>query len=788
MNEEINVQRDETRGDQTGVLEYVNPFVGTGAHGHTYPGASAPFGSVQISPDSGMKGWDFVSGYHTTAKQIVGFSSTHLSGTGIGDLLDVSLMPFLLDTSVVDVSVGEYLVRTVTNEQKSGTGIRVMAETKLMDLIKSHFSHDEEFASPGYYSVLLSKHGIQVELTATAMTGMQTYSLPNHTLAHTNKIHVVCLDIFQSYLPSPPKGGHIELVDTYAVQGHKMTQGWASPRHTYFYIDFSEPIVDLILLGENQGIKRSGARNATSVAFLVFDTIHQLSARIGISSASVEGAKEAVKLHDGMHAWDFLSVKENTEEEWERELGKIAVVGQDENKKKTFYSALYHAMLAPVKHSDVLNNFTGPDKKVHHVDDFVYYSTLSIWDTFRAANSLHTILNPERAKEMVLTLLEHSKYSNGRLPVWALWGLETNTMPGYHAVSLLAEAWMKGLMNRTLLERAYHAMTATEKTFNGPSTTYVNHGYVSVESGPHSGTKTLEYAYDDWCIAQVAAALNLENDAIKYMNRSTFYKNIFDPTVGFMRGRHTNGSFQAPFDPKFSDHIHGVFTEGTAWQYTFFVPHDVEGLINLFNGSKNMELKLDELFFMENGETTGSGKSADISGLLGQYAHGNEPSHHISYLYNFVGSPWKTQYIVRKIMDDMYAPTPEGLIGNEDCGQMSAWFVFSALGLYPVNPADAKYHLGVPIFDNVKISVPPHSLNNYSKDVEFEIFAPGASSSQLKFVKDVRLNERLIQLNAPGKFFITYEDIMKGGTLEFILVDASSVASPWDHAQFRPKH
>ncbi len=487
--------------------------------------------------------------------------------------------------------------------------------------------------------------------------------------------------------------------------------------------------------------------------------------KVGISSVSIEGAIENLRVENP--TWDFDAVRNAASEDWEAELRKIIVEGTSDEAKTVFYTSLYHTKLAPTVHSDINGAYRGPDGKVHTVATTTtpssssfsnYYSTFSIWDTFRAAAPLLTILNPERVKDMMRTFLAHAEILDGMLPFWTLAGGETKTMPGYHSAVMLTEAANKNLLTKQEIKRAFKAMKFTAMDIERGGFLMHKYGFVPADKKYESVTVTLELSYDDWCIAQIAEILRKPNDAAYFYNRSLGYQRVFDPKTQFMRAKFSNNTWKTPFNPRQSEHEEGDYTEGTAWQHLLFVPHDIEGLIQqLFNGPKNFEKKLDRLF-EENSRVFGKWVSEDISGQIGQYAHGNEPSHHVAYLYNYVDAPHKTQARVRQILNDFYRAAPDGLSGNEDCGQMSAWFVFSSLGFYPVNPAEGKYQLGSPLFDHAVIDVDGVGGQGRKK---FEIKAEGAGTRGYVFVKKVRLNGKVLD-----RLYITHDEIMNGGVLD----------------------
>ena len=676
----VSAQRDLTR--------HVNPFIGTGGHGHTFPGAIVPFGMVQLSPDTRLTGWDGCSGYHYSDSVVYGFSHTHLSGTGISDYGDVLLMP----------TVGE---------RKSN--------------YTSRFSHQNEKASPGFYSVRLDDNNIFVELTVTARAGMHRY-----TFRATNQANII-LDLAHrdKVLDSGLK------VEGKTVLGWRRSQAWARDQVVYFAIEFSEPFTEHGFEGL-RGHFRFDARNGKPILV-----------RVGISAVSSDGALRNLRAE--LNHWDFDKVRADAAAAWNRELRKIIVTGGSDAQLTNFYTGLYHAMSAPNIFMDVDGQYRGRDFKTHKATDFTNYTVFSLWDTFRAAHPLYTIIDTNRTRDFIRTFLTQYE-QGGRLPVWELAANETDTMIGYHAVSVIADAAAKGIDGFDL-KKAFAAMKHSAELRHYGLGPYLDNGFISTEDERESVSKMLEYAYDDWCIAQVARLVGDAENYYLYSARSQRYKNVFDPQTGFMRPR-TNGGWTEPFDPR---EVTFHFTEANAWQYTFFVPQDVNGLIDRMGGREKFARKLDQMFEAES-RTTGRDQ-ADITGLIGQYAHGNEPSHHIAYLYNYAGKPWKTQFRVRQIMDQFYKPTPDGLIGNEDCGQMSAWYVLSAAGFYPVTPGSSTYAIGTPLF--------PEIAFNLENGKSFTVRARNVSSQNI-YIQYAKLNGQPYR-----KSYLDHADLIAGGEMIF---------------------
>ena len=668
-------QRDLTR--------YVNPFLGTGGHGHTFPGAIVPFGMVQLSPDTRLTGWDGCSGYHYSDSVIYGFSHTHLSGTGISDYGDVLLMPGVSNVS------------------------------------PAHFDHRNEKASPGFYSVRLDD-GILVELTATARAGMHRYTFPA-----TNEAHII-IDLAHrdKVIDSSLK------LEGSTIVGWRRSKAWASDQVVYFAIEFSQPFT------------KHGFENLKG--FFQFATNGKpILVRVGISAVSTEGALKNLRAE--INHWDFDKVKAAAAAAWNAELHKITVTGGADAQLTNFYTAMYHAMTTPNVFMDVDGQYRGRDFKIHKATDFTNYTVFSLWDTFRAAHPLYTIIDTKRTRDFIKTFLKQYE-QGGRLPVWELAANETDTMIGYHSVSVIADAVAKNIGGFDL-KQAFAAMKHSAELRHYGLGAYIDKGFISTEDERESVSKVLEYAYDDWCIAAVARRLGETADYNRYLLRAQSYRNVFDPETGFMRPR-TNGGWTEPFDPR---EVTFHFTEANAWQYTFFVPQDVSVLIGLLGGRDKFAGKLDQMFTAES-RTTGR-EQADITGLIGQYAHGNEPSHHIAYLYNYAGQPWKTQLRVRQIMDQFYKPTPDGLIGNEDCGQMSAWYVFSAAGFYPVTPGSTTYAIGTPLFPEVRF--------NLENGRTFTLKARGVSEQNI-YIQSATLNG-----HAYRKSYLDHADLVRGGELIF---------------------
>ena len=694
---------------------YVDPFVGTGGHGHTFPGASVPFGMVQLSPDTRLTGWDGCSGYHYSDSVVYGFSHTHLSGTGVSDYGDVLFMP----------TAGPVYLKATDGEGGTKEGYA------------SRFSHRNETASPGYYAVRLDDENIFAELTATKRAGLHRYTYPSTAqanlildLAHRDRV----LD------------SSLRVVGDRTLEGFRRSEAWARDQVVYFVAEFSEPFDSFgVALDGSDAAELREARGRDIRAFFRFKTRRgrAVSLRVGVSAVDVEGARR--NLAAEINHWDFERVRREASDAWERELGKIEVAGGTLAQRKNFYTAMYHLMLAPNLFTDVDGRYRGRDFKTHTARGFDNYTVFSLWDTFRAAHPLFTIIDQRRTRDFVNTFLAQYE-QGGRLPVWELAANETECMIGYHAVSVMADAAVKGVGGFDL-EKALAAMKHSAGLDHFGLAAYKRGGFIQTGDEPESVSKTLEYAYDDWCIAQVARLLGREDDYRHFIKRAQSYKNLFDPETRFMRPR-KNGGWLAPFDPA---EVTFSFTEANAWQYSFFVPQDVSGLMRLHGGPARFAEQLDALF---NADARLRGREqADITGLIGQYAHGNEPSHHMAYLYTYAGQPWQTQARVRQIMDEFYRPVPDGLIGNEDCGQMSAWYILSAAGFYPVTPGSTLYALGSPLFPDLRFRLEDgrafrvRALNNGPGNV---------------YVQSATLDGRPFK-----RSFIRHEEIMRGGELVF---------------------
>lgn len=635
--------------------QYVNPFIGTGGHGHTFPGATTPFGMVQLSPDTRIDGsWDGCSGYHYSDSVIYGFSHTHLNGTGCSDYGDILLMPTMGEPSLDN---------------------KVYA---------SNFSHANEQASAGYYAVKLDKHHIDVRLTSSTRVGFHEYTFNQAGQAN------IILDLNHR---DKLLQGVIRILDDKTIEVLRRSEAWAKDQYVFARIEFNTPV-----FVSNYSANSAGKNNeytGTKVAMSFSKQVkkgEKILVKVSLSPTGFEGAKLNSSEIIG---WDFNTVKQAAAQLWDKELAKIVVNTEDKNQSTIFYTALYHTMMQPNIAQDLDGSYRGRDNNMHRAEGFTYYSVFSLWDTFRAAHPLYTLIDKKRSADFINTFLAQYE-QGGRLPVWELASNETDCMIGYHSVSVIADAMAKGIKGFDY-EKAFAAAKHSAMLDHLGLDAYKKQGFISMDDEHESVSKTLEYAYDDWCIAQMAKLLNHPADYTYFMKRSQSWKNVFDKQLGFMRPK-KNGGWDKPFEPR---EINNNFTEGNSWQYSFFVPQDIPGLIAAHGGNEKFEAKLDELFTSES-KTTGR-EQADVTGLIGQYAHGNEPSHHMAYLYNYVGKPEKTAQKVTYILDNFYKNAPDGLIGNEDCGQMSAWYVLSAMGIYAVTPGEDKWESIAPQFTNITI-------------------------------------------------------------------------------------
>ncbi len=717
-------------GQANRYTKYVDPLIGTGGHGHTFPGSTVPFGFVQLSPDTRVDNWDGSSGYHYSDNIIYGFSHTHLSGTGIPDYADILFSPYVTDGFFFDAK---------PEDTENGYA--------------SKFSHKNEKAEPGYYSVLLDDENILAELTATARVGLHRYTFPA-----ASPVGLITLDLNwrDEVLDS-----ELRIVSDTRIEGYRRSKSWAKDQIVYFVAEFSKPFAIKATFMKDEAYRtRERLQGKDIKAVFRFGpdkTATPILLKVALSPVSIEGARK--NLEAELDHWDFEKVRSDAQQAWNTELSKIEVTGGTDAQLTNFYTALYHTMIAPNIFQDVDGKYLGMDRKIHHAPPGTNYTIFSLWDTFRATHPLYTIIDEKRTVDFINTFIRHYE-QGGKLPVWELAANETDTMIGYHAVSVIADAMAKGIKGFDY-QKAYEAAKHSSELDIEGLDSYRRRGYISMEDEQESVSRTLEYAYNDYCLAVMAYVLS-EKDTLpdrrrdyqKHLKRSQNYKNLFDRETGFMRPKQ-NGNWISPFAP---NDVTFHFTEGNSWQYSFFVPHDVSGLMKLHGGKLSFGRKLDALFTADSNLI--GRDQPDITGLIGQYAHGNEPSHHIAYLYNYAGEPWNTQFYVRHIMDEFYKPAPDGLIGNEDCGQMSAWYVLSALGFYQVNPSDPVYAIGTPIFEEAKI----HLENGRTFTIKAR---SGRDFGFGPFVKSVKLNG-----SDHRRSFLTHSDIRAGGTMEFELSNA----------------
>lgn len=696
------------------LTRYVDPIIGTGGHGHTFPGACVPFGMVQLSPDNGSQGWDWCSGYNYADTTIAGFSHMHLSGTGVGDWTDISVMPHT--ASIPDTA----------------------------KFFRVGFSHKNEIARPGAYSVLMN-NGVRASLTATERCGFHSYVYPKGSNAVV-RFHLTYMMNYDSATQTA-----IRLVNDSTIVGYRYSTGWAKVQRVYFAARLSAPVKRFVVYDNKTHQEANGKAIGRYNGEASFGDLRgkPLMMKVGLSTI---GEAEALKATEEIKEWNFNRVEVAANNKWEEELMKFRVSGGTEEQLKIFYTALYHTCMAPTLYSDADGKYRNANDKVLKMKDGQRYTVFSLWDTFRGLHPLFTITQPERLKDLMNSMLAFCD-ENGLLPVWDLSTYETNCMSGYHAVPVLADAVLKNTPGVDA-SRAYEAMKKSAFQDERGTADYRKYGYVPQDKAWYTVTKTLEYAYDDWCIAQVAKKLGKQADYELFSKRSAIYKELFDKKTGFIRAKNSDGKWTEPFDPYFTstDGSKAFYEEGNAWQYTFFVPHDVAGLAKMFGSAEQMTAKLDAMFEAPS-EVKGEQAPPDVSGLIGQYAHGNEPSHHIAYMYSFVGEAWKTQKWVRTITDSMYDAAPEGYAGNEDCGQMSAWAVWSMMGFYPANPSSGEYVFGSPVFGLVEMPLPG------GKKMAIKTANAGKDNP---YIQQVRLNGKPY-----NKVYIDHATLMEGGVLEF---------------------
>ena len=699
------------------LTDHVNPFIGTDGPGNTYPGATVPFGMVQLSPDIGIPGWDRIAGYYYQDTIISGFSHTHLTGTGAGDLYDILVMP--------------------TNSRST----KRIKENNYKPF--SSYSHEKEKASPGYYSVDLLDFGIKAELTATERTGIHKYTFPED---HNSQIYI---DLGYSLNWDSPTETYIRVVDDNTIEGFRKSTGWAKDQRLYFVIKLSKPF-NSYKLYKNDSLVTSPIKGKNTKIILNYVTKNneEIILKTGLSTATIQGAYKSLEIEAS--DFNFNNYKNRADTLWENELQKITIDTKDNEKKEIFYTMMYQSMLAPTLLSDYNGNYKGANDTIAKAIGFNRYDTFSLWDTYRAAHPLYTILHQNRVSDMINSLLAHYK-ETGLLPVWSMQGNETNMMIGYHSVPVIVDAYFKNIKGFDI-ELAFEACKKSAMDNSRQIDSYKDFGYIPVDEHHEnwSVSKTLEYAYDDWCIAQFAKDLGKTEDYDYFLKRSENWRNVYDKQSTFMRPKLENGTFIKEFVPK---EYTAYFCESNAWQYFWSVSQNIEGLIEVVGGSEKFEKKLDSMFTLN--PLPEDNLPIFSTGMIGQYAHGNEPSHHVGYLYNYVGKPWKTQELIREILETQYKNTPDGHCGNEDCGQMSSWYIFSSLGFYPVNPSQGVYSFGSPLFDKATIN-----LENGKKFVIQAI----NNNNENKFIQSVELNGKTITQN-----YILHKDILEGGNLIFTM-------------------
>lgn len=705
------------------LTQFVDPRIGTGGHGHVFYGANVPYGFIQLGPTSIPQSWDWVSGYHVSDSTVIGFPHTHLSGTGIGDLHDINVMP-------------------VVGEVTYSRGDASSYETGLW----SYSDRSKEVVTPGYYRTHLSRYNVDVELTATKRVGFHKYTFLG------NESPAIVFDMVNGGCWDKTTEAVIRVVNDSTVSGYRYSKGWADDQRVFFRAEFSRKF-DNVEFIVNDSVKEGDmAKGAQLFARVNFAAGNQepVYMKVALSPTSEEGAQ--LNMQTELSGWDFEKTIADAKAAWNKELNKVKVYTTDEASKKIFYTSLYHTLFAPSEFCDVNGDYYGADKQMHKGEGFVNYTTFSLWDTYRAAQPLMTILHPEKMSDIINTML-HIHQQQGKLPVWHLMGCETNCMVGNPGVPVVADAILKDIKGFDT-ELAFKALKESSMLPERGMEHRIEYGFIPADKMTEAIAYDMEYAIADWAVAQAAQKLGKQEDYEYFLKRSKSYKNYFDASTGFMRGKMLDGSWRTPFSPYASSHRDDDYCEGNAWQYTWLVPHDVEGLVECFGSKETFVNKLDSLF-LANGDM-GEASSPDISGLIGQYAHGNEPSHHTVYLYTLVGQPWKTADRIKEILHTMYTDQPDGLSGNEDVGQMSAWYILSSFGFYQVEPAGGKFVFGYPNFDKVEIAVPAGKF----------VIERENKGQQNNYIQGIVFNGTEYK-----KPWIEYADIMKGGELKFLMGD-----------------
>lgn len=715
------VKDNKEATSQEDILSYVDPMIGADYHGHVFVGANVPFGGVQVGPTNFSRGWDWCSGYHYSDSIVRGFSQLHLSGTGIGDLGDVLVMPAIGERQTEVGSVDD-----------------------ISNAYASKYRHSAEEVSPGYYMVQLEKYDIKVELTATERVAFHRYTYPQSSNAR------IIVDLGEGINWDKAVKTHLKQINDSTFEGFRYSTGWANDQREYFTLQLNKPVKNFILYSDGEKIKKNHTEGTVVKGFLEFETKKNevVLMKIGISPVSMAGGLK--NINSEIPGWDFEEVLTQAREKWRDALSRITVKTNDIVKKRIFYTAMYHSMFAPNLFNDVDGTYRGADYNIYPNPGYDTYTVFSLWDTYRAAHPLFTLTAPERVSDMVNTLLAIYK-EQGKLPVWHLRGAETNTMVGYSAIPVVVEACLKNF-DGIDINLAYEAVKTTATgDFEPGITDIMKNGYIPADKHKESVAKAMEYAISDWSIAQLADKLGKEEDYKYFLNRAMAYQEYFDEETRFMRGKLADGTWRFPFDPVASQHRDDDYCEGNAWQYLWLVPQHPEGLIEIMGGEKAFTTKLDQLFSISS--ELKEGASADITGLIGQYAHGNEPSHATSYLYAYAGEQYKTAKLIHQINTTLYTDKPDGITGNEDCGQMSAWYIFSSIGFYPVNTASGIYVFGSPLFDEVTLRLP----NNK----QFVVKANGVSDTNI-YIQSAKLNGEPYT-----RSYIKHNDIAAGGEIVF---------------------
>lgn len=713
------------------LTQYVDPLIGSAEHGHVFVGANVPYGFVQLGPSNIKQDWDWCSGYNRSDSTIIGFAHTHLSGTGCGDLHDIMVMPV---TGQVTYARGNH------NDQQSG--------------LWSYQDRTKERAQVGYYATRLKRYGVDAELTATSRVGLHRYTFPE------SKEAAIVIDLVHGGGWDRCRESALRIVDDHTIEGYRYSGGWADDERIFFRAEFSRPFESYAIIeGTDKEVRTVASVSTTASAKYLYFRANfktraneQILVKVALSPTSTDGALRNMQAE--LLGWDFEQTVKQAKAKWQEELHKITIKTDDTARKRTFYTAMFHLMVAPSEFCDVNGDYYGADHRNHASKGHTTYTTYSLWDTYRAAHPLMTIIQPERVPDMIRTMLDICD-EQGKLPVWHLMGCETNCMVGYPAIPVVADALLKVLLPESEWERAYEAMVRSTEVDERGLSSHRHCGYIPTDSLRHENVAyELEYDLADWALAQVARRMGKDDDYKRFLSRSRQYKNLFDPTTRFIRPKDAKGNWRTPFDPIRQVAGGDDYCEGNAWQYTFLVPHDIEGLIDCFGSKQALISKLDSLFTVTG--DLGENAAPDISGLIGQYAHGNEPSHHIAYLYTLLGEPRKAADRIRQIQTTLYTDRMDGVCGNEDVGQMSAWYILSALGFYQVEPAGGRYVFGTPLFPEAEVKV---------KGGTFRIVAHNVSDKK-RHIRKICLNGKPY-----NKWYIDHKDIENGGLLEFYMTN-----------------